>query len=212
MLLIGDIHAQFHNYRATIINSGAVNSLQLGDFGLGFPRSENHFDMSDVKGTHLFIRGNHDNPEVCRKDCYYAGDFGIMNGSFIDGAFDKLFFMSGAWSIDQAYRIPKLTWWEEEQLSYKELNEAANLYKKEKPEIVCSHDCPTFILNHLHHHVIPTRTSQAMDAMFMFKEPALWFFAHHHMSWRMNIRGCWFVCLNEMETLDISKRVVHIPQ
>lgn len=208
MLLIGDIHGLFQHYKATIINCGAKKSLQLGDFGLGFPNTERHYDMSDIKGTHLFIRGNHDNPAVCRADSNYAGDFGILEGSFIDDCFRSLFFISGAWSIDQAYRVPNFTWWEDEQLSQKELCKAINLYNKERPEIVCSHDCPTLILSWIHPgRVIPTRTSQALDVMIQNHRPSYFIFAHHHMSWRKIIDGCLFVCLNEMETLDISKKI-----
>lgn len=213
MLLIGDIHGMFHEYRMKIRSSRAERSLQLGDFGLGFPNSQNHFDISDEKGTHLFIRGNHDNPMVCRKDKYYAGDYGVLEGSFFGGCFDKLFFVSGAWSIDQAWRTENVSWWKEEQLSLKELENAIDKYKEVEPEVVCSHDCPTVVLYYIHPgRVIPTRTSQALDEMFLTRKPNYWIFAHHHISWRKNIDGCTFVCLNELETLDISNRIVHLPQ
>lgn len=208
MLLIGDIHGLFSDYKQIIRNYGAKKSLQLGDFGLGFPNGQKQVDMDEFDGTHLFIRGNHDNPFHCRRSSNYAGDFGTLEGSFIDGMFEKLFFISGAWSIDEAWRTPGKDWWEDEQLSFEELNKAVELYGKEKPEIVCSHDCPTLVLHYIHSsRVIPTRTSQAMDVMFQERRPSYWFFAHHHISWRMNIQGCTFVCLNEMECLDISKRI-----
>jgi uncharacterized protein YutD len=207
MLLISDVHGQFHAYKSIIKRTGAKKSLQLGDFGLGFDPYVDDIDMSGFEGTHLFIRGNHDNPAVCRKSKIYAGDFGVLHGEFIDGLFDKLFFISGAWSIDQAYRTENVSWWKDEQLSQEELSNAVNLHLEEKPDIMCSHDCPTFILQKLHHQIIPTRTSQAMDVMFLNHKPSYWFFAHHHVSWRMNIEGCTFVCLNELECLDISKRI-----
>ena len=213
MLLIGDIHGLFIEYKKLLRRTGVKKSLQLGDYGLGFPESTNHVDMSDIKGNHLFIRGNHDNPAVCRKDSNYAGDYGVIDGEFIEGLFNKLFFISGAWSIDKNWRTPNVSWWEEEQLSQKELCEASNQYAEVKPPIVCSHDCPTLVLYHLYpSRVIPTRTSQAMNVMFMENKPAYWIFAHHHISWRKHIDGCTFVCLNEMEILDISKRIVNFPQ
>lgn len=213
MLLIGDIHGMFWDYKAIIKRSGANRSLQLGDFGLGFRDTMSFPDMSDVKGKHRFIRGNHDNPAVCRADKFYAGDYGVMEGSFIDGCFDKLFFISGAWSIDQAWRTENISWWKDEQLSCEELADAINKYKEVEPDVVCSHDCPTVVLNYLYPgRVIPTRTSQAMDEMFLSRKPSYWIFAHHHVSWRKNIDGCTFICLNEMETLDISGRIINIPQ
>ena len=213
MLLIGDIHGLFWEYKSLIRRTCVRNSLQLGDFGLGFRDRMTFPDMSDVEGEHLFIRGNHDNPAICRADNHYVGDYDILEGSYIGGAFDKLFFISGAWSIDKDYRTPNVSWWKDEQLSYEELCEATNKYNEEKPEIVVSHDCPTLVLYHIHpERVIPTRTSQAMDTMFMSRKPKYWVFAHHHMSWRKNIDGCTFICLNEMETLNISGRIINIPQ
>lgn len=206
MLLIGDVHGLFFDYKAKIRRLGVKTSLQLGDFGLGFPNSFDHFDMSDIKGTHKFIRGNHDNPAICRKDEYYAGDFGTIEGDFVNGLYDKLFFISGAWSIDKAYRVEGKTWWEEEQLSQEELCEAVNKYNEDKPEIVVSHDCPTIVLQNLYpSRLIPTRTSQAMDVMFLTRKPQFWIFAHHHQSWRKNIDGCTFICLDELEVLNLDE-------
>lgn len=216
MLLIGDAHGLFMDYRM-IVKSWAMvgikKSLQLGDFGLGFPstRINSQSFIEGIEGDHKFIRGNHDDPDFCRKDKNYAGDFGIIEGSYIDDYFHKLFFISGARSIDSDWRTPGLDWWPDEQLSDEELCDAVNLYNEEKPAIVCSHDCPTIVLQQLYpHRTLPTRTSQAMDIMFMSYKPSYWIFGHHHMSWRKNIDGCWFICLNELETLDISKRIINI--
>lgn len=211
MLLIGDVHGLFYDYKWIIKKYEAKKSLQLGDFGLGFPDSMNHVDMSDIEGDHLFLRGNHDNPEVCRKDKNYIGDYGVLKGSFIEDYYDKLFYISGAWSIDKEWRTPNVSWWEDEQLSYEELCNVVNKYNEEQPDIVCSHDCPTMVLHELYpSRVIPTRTSQAMDTMFMSRKPAYWFFGHHHKSFRKLIDGCLFICLNELETIDISKRITNI--
>lgn len=208
MLLIGDIHALFWDYKEILKRSGTKKSLQLGDYGLGFPDTMKGIDLSDIDGTHLFIRGNHDNPAVCRKNQYYLGDFGILEGSFIDDFFTKLFYISGAWSIDRAYRTEGISWWSDEELSYDELSDAVNLYIKEKPDIICSHDCPEEVLQIFYPaSAHPTRTAQALSSMFQHHTPSYWFFAHHHKSWRKNVMGCNFVCLNELETIDISKRI-----
>lgn len=210
MLLVGDVHSLFYDYKRKVQNSGVKTSLQLGDFGLGFPNGLDHVDMSDVEGIHLFIRGNHDNPSVCRVDKCYAGDYGVLEGSFIDGFFDKLFFISGAWSIDREWRIENVSWWSDEQLSYEELSKAIDKYEDVKPEIICAHECPTFVLHRLYSsNFIPSRTSQALEQMINIHKPSYFFFAHHHFSWRKEINGCWYICLDELETLDISKRVIN---
>lgn len=210
MLLIGDVHGLFYNYKEIIKQTGARLSLQLGDFGIGFPDTPKHLDMSDFLGTHLFLRGNHDNPFHCRHSSNYIGDYGIYEGSFIEDRFTKLMYISGAWSIDQKWRTPGVSWWEDEQLSYEELSRAVNIYIKEEPDIVCSHDCPVMILQEMYKGLgplIPTRTAQAMDSMIQHRMPSYWFFAHHHHSWRRTIDGCTFICLNELEYLDISKSI-----
>jgi len=208
MLLIGDVHALWHDYKTILRRSGVQKSLQLGDFGLGFPHGIKEIDLEEIEGTHLFLRGNHDNPFHCRKSSHYVGDYGIMKGEFIDGMFTELMYISGAWSIDKEWRIPGRDWWEEEELSYKELSDVVNFYLKEKPDIICTHDCPTLILREMYpSRVIPTRTSQAFDSMIQHRMPSYWFFAHHHTSWRKNVDGCNFVCLNELECLDISKNL-----
>lgn len=208
MILIGDIHGLFYDYR-DILRRYGKDSLQLGDFGLGFRDTMDHVDVSEIPGIHRFLRGNHDNPDVCRRDKSYIGDYGYIEGSYIGGSCSKLFYISGAWSIDQDSRTPGISWWEDEQLSYEELSDASNKYLEVSPGILCSHDCPTFCLDYIHNgRVIPTRTSQAMDIMFSLWRPSYWIFAHHHVSWRRYIDGCWFICLNELEVLDISGRII----
>jgi len=208
MLLIGDVHGLFSNYMKLIEMSGSKKSLQLGDFGLGFPNGETHIDLSHIEGNHQFLRGNHDNPEVSRASSNYIGDYGIIEGSFIDDAFDKLFYISGAWSIDQTLRKVDYDWWEDEELSYEELSDAVNFYLKEKPDIVCSHECPTTILSHMYDssRCFTSRTGQSFDIMIKHHIPRYCFFGHHHRTWKKKVDDCLYTCLNELETLDISKK------
>jgi hypothetical protein len=205
MLLIGDVHRSFDDYREIVKRSQEKSSLQLGDFGLGFPIGPDHLDMSDIEGQHLFIRGNHDNPAICKVDPNYAGDFGIIEDCFIGGRYTKLFFISGAWSIDQHSRTPGMTWWHDEELSFPKLNDAVNLYIEEQPEIVCSHCCPTiaFIGLELGYNHYSSRTVDAMNEMFLNHRPAMWIFAHHHTSKNRIISGTIFRCLNELEIFTI---------
>jgi len=209
MLLISDIHGLFTEYKEIIQASGAEKSLQLGDFGLGFPHGPKSIDLSDINGTHLFIRGNHDNPFHCRRSPYYAGDYGVLGGDFINGLFDKLFFVSGAWSIDKDWRTPGKNWWPDEELSVQELTEMIKMYENIKPYVVCTHDCPFEVVKHIHSsYPIPTRTGQAMDQMLQAHVPSYWIFGHHHVSWKGNVKGCRFIGLDVLETLDISKRPI----
>lgn len=210
MILVGDIHGKF-NILQNIIEKNKGMIIQLGDLGIGFPErkinpvffidqnapytldSQSYFEYS--KTRFRFIAGNHDNPEVCKKHKNYLGDYGI---------FKDLFYVSGAWSIDQQYRKEGMDWWKDEELSIKQLEDMLDLYEKTKPEIVITHDCPFRILKLLYSQVISTRTGQALDAMLDIHIPNFWYFAHHHKSFTYNyMNKCTIQCLNTNEIKKI---------
>lgn len=67
---IGDVHGNWKRYKK-IIND-CDTSIQVGDFGVGFiskiteqVHSNPPYDHMK-RGDHRFIRGNHDNPNVCK--------------------------------------------------------------------------------------------------------------------------------------------------
>ena len=99
--LVGDVHGKFHRYEKLIKDCDA--SIQVGDFGVGFfyifgdhrvPMANPPYD-SIKKGNHRFIRGNHDNPDVCRRQSYWIPDGTIE---------DHVLFVGGAHSIDRHIR------------------------------------------------------------------------------------------------------------
>lgn len=186
-LLIGDVHGHHKTY-INLLYKYQTNSIQLGDFGV--------FDKK-LPPNALFIRGNHDNPNLCRKSPNYLGDWGYL-------ADEKIFYVSGAWSFDWMQRIPGVSWWPEEELSYNEFNRVIADYTRIKPEIVVSHDCPTIckplVVNG---DISKTKTDQALQACFDIHRPKMWVFAHHHKSLNQEIDGTKFICLDELEPLLI---------
>lgn len=48
------------------------SSVQLGDFGIGFPGDE---PLPPLPSNTWFLRGNHDNPEAARSHGNYLGDY-----------------------------------------------------------------------------------------------------------------------------------------
>lgn len=137
MWFIGDCHGKIKQYRTLIraMPEGA-KSLQLGDMGVGFKGVHLMPVGSLLRGEHKFIRGNHDSPKACRGHKLYAGDFGYMPD-------EQLFFLGGAWSIDQNWRVEGVSWWRDEELSYAELDQAYQLYVKVRPRIVATHEAPS---------------------------------------------------------------------
>ena len=67
MLFIGDVHGCFNPYKK--VTESADSSLQLGDMGNGFRTRMNKGGVTrspELNHNHKFIRGNHDDPSVCR--------------------------------------------------------------------------------------------------------------------------------------------------
>jgi len=211
---IGDVHGHFQLYKSLLDDTP---SFQVGDMGIGFDPILN----LEMSAQHRFIRGNHDDPEMCRVHPNYAGEFGYD---------DKygLFFLSGAWSIDKDFRIAyqkqtgKAIWWAQEELSEEQLIEAEKLYISCKPKVVVTHDCPESINNLLlspglvydkeqkrmvreNANYFRTRTGMFLERLFQLHQPNYWLFGHYHQSWKRELVGTKFICLNELEVYEMAE-------
>lgn len=205
--VIGDVHGKFKPYRNIIRD--VPFSIQAGDMGVGF-RGYRHGELVHLtnppydamsEGHHLFIRGNHDNPEVCKRQRYW-----IPDGTVVDG----IFCLGGAVSIDRAYRTEGLDWWPDEELSYAELERMIDEYAAIKPEVVITHDCPSSIANeilaafNMRKIEDGSRTRVALEQMLAAHQPREWYFGHWHVSLSF-VRGrTKFQCLNELEYVDVE--------
>jgi Icc-related predicted phosphoesterase len=202
---IGDVHGKFDAYEKLIREND--NTIQVGDMGVGF-RSWPHGEWRAnpphdkmVASNSLFIRGNHDNPHVCRRhsQCIQDGHFTKLDGR-------TTMFIGGGLSIDKDYRIEDFSWWPEEQLSQPEMNRIADIYEKVKPEIMVTHECPitaTVNIPHSHHFDDHSRTSQFLQSLWNYHKPKIWVHGHHHVSVDHVIEGTRFICLAELEMKDI---------
>ncbi len=193
MLFIGDVHGLFPQYQS-IIDGTPDDTCQLGDMGLGFGRSwPEKFPTKD-----RFIRGNHDNPAICRRHPNYLGEYGIIPEI-------SLFYLSGAWSIDQLLRTAGIDWWADEQLYKSDLDSAVALYTQVKPSFVVTHDCPTSVRKTMFkgRPAFNTRTDVALQEMLDAHVPTTWLFGHHHVLWKNKISNCDFICLDELSTHSI---------
>ena len=109
----GDVHGKFRKYRE-LLRVSPYPSIQVGDMGVGFlddygfPRANPPYD-SMVSAKALFIRGNHDNPKVCKEHALF-----IKDGSFMK----NMMFCGGGFSIDRARRTEGFSWWPDEELPY----------------------------------------------------------------------------------------------
>jgi len=206
---IGDVHGKYRQYRKIIKEVDA--SIQVGDMGVGFysfphrdPQANPPHDLM-VQHNARFIRGNHDNPAVCKNQTQWIPD------GYYDPATGTMF-IGGADSIDKALRIKDYSWWDDEELDYSTLNKLVDSYEDYKPRIMVTHDAPYLIAAEVIRPMLmqhyakfeATRTRQAFQQMFQLHQPELWIFGHYHVSFDHTINGTRFICLAELEYKDIE--------
>lgn len=209
---IGDVHGKYNAYKRILKDSPP--SVQVGDMGVGFMKLRPDNDVQYltnppydrmVAGNHKFIRGNHDNPAVCRKHSQYIAD-----GTY--WAPQRMMFVGGASSVDRALRTEGVDWWADEELSIAELNTIVDDYIRFKPKIMVTHDCPeevakaAFFDRHRGklNPGVSARTRQAFQSMFSAHSPDLWVYGHWHAPFDHVIGGTRFLCLAELEFRDIE--------
>lgn len=208
MRYVGDVHGKYRQYRRII--RGAPASIQVGDLGVGFRRYPHgdpepnppHAEM--VKHNARFIRGNHDNPAACEHHSQW-----IPDGA--NDPYTGTMFVGGANSIDKAFRIKDYSWWQDEELSYRELNDMIVVYEALRPEIVVTHDAPQAIAAEIVRPLLRgnigqfemTRTRSALQQMWAIHQPKLWIFGHYHVSFDHVLQGTRFICLAELEYIDL---------
>jgi len=192
---IGDVHGKIDSYKKLI--RGSLCSIQVGDMGLGFTRV-----VLPVLQNHYFIRGNHDSPAVCRSHPNNLGDFGITT---IDSK--RVLYVGGGYSLDQRGRLPGVTWWHDEELSYTQFEDILDLVQGKEIDVVASHEAPSAIVYQLGlgSNIVETRTAQGLEAIRRVIKPKLWVFGHYHLRFYRTVVGCRFVGLDELEYFDFKR-------
>jgi hypothetical protein len=213
---VGDVHGRFGQYEKII--AGAPRSVQVGDMGIGFRPAggppDGAFSVTPphgamARGDHRYIRGNNDNPAVCREDPHWIPDGRFENG---------IMFVGGALSIDRPLRTEGYSWWPDEELSPAELRRMLALYIERKPAIMVTHDCPEEVARIVITRIpamgvsrkdFPSRTRYALQEMWAAHAPSLWIFGHYHLGFDQILRGgrengTRFVCLAELEYRDVN--------
>lgn len=205
---IGDVHGKFSRYKTIIEDS--QDTIQVGDMGVGFVHyggdKHRHFSSNPPyekmkAGNHRFIRGNHDNPHVCKKHSQYIPD-GTIEGNMM--------FVGGALSVDKAWRTIDYDYWVDEELSQPELYQLMDAYEAAKPDIMVTHDCPEWVAQTMESISgrqklgVSSRTRQAFGAFYGLHQPRVWIYGHWHFSFDEVIGKTRFICLNELEVKDVE--------
>lgn len=210
---LGDCHGKFRRYKKLIAEYKITR--QVGDFGVGFYRYDQDFNRKldgcnppfdhMARGDHKFNRGNHDNPQDCAKHKFW-----IPDGHIEQADHSKIMYIGGALSTDRSLRLEGFNWWPDEELSYNELMLLLDVYTKEKPDVLVTHDCPESIaqiiepLSGRRKLDLPSRTRQALQSMLEIHKPKLHVFGHWHYSMDTVIEGTRYRCLAELEPFNID--------
>lgn len=186
---IGDVHGKFDEYLD--LTRHVDFSIQVGDFGAGFG------NLPILYTNHRFIRGNHDSPMVCASSPNWIND---------GHSEDNMFFVGGAMSIDQYCRVEGVSWWRDEELSISQFDDIITKYEMAKPDIMVSHECPDKIAHEIFDisKKYNSRTRQAFDTMLEVWQPKIWIFGHWHQPVNTVINGVRFICLAELQTIDLE--------
>ena len=172
--------------------------IQVGDLGAGFVSPTAFREKVSKREDFRFIRGNHDDPAICRRDPRHLGDWGAAGG---------VFWVSGAFSIDRAWRVEGRDWWPDEELSAAQMRDAFDAYAEAKPRLVISHDGPACLFDGGPMAMMfygPSATATLLQAMFERHRPEAWIFGHHHVSRDFMLKGTRFRCLAELETVTLE--------
>lgn len=192
MRFIGDIHADYNFLLKKI--KDIDESIQVGDFGIGFRLNPTHlYDYN----KHLFIRGNHDDPRLCKSQPNYIEDGTVKN---------DIMFVGGASSIDKAWRVEDIDWWRDEELSYEDLDRMIDIFDVTRPNVMVTHEAPNYAVKHFGLRIFEdnSRTRGAFDRMFEMHKPKFWIFGHWHIDFDKIIDGCRFICINQRSYADID--------
>lgn len=214
--LVGDTHGTALNINKVFEKHTVKNDVivQLGDFGFIWNQDWKHkitglqmvFEKFD--STLAFIDGNHENFEILNSfpvETWKGGKvhrispniIHLMRGQVFE-IFGKTFFtMGGASSIDYIYRQNRISWWEEENITFQDMEEASkNLAAvKDTVDYVLTHTCAMMekqrlgLKNMFDSH--NENQLQHIRDIITFKQ---WYFGHYHMDWQGNDK---FFCLWE---------------
>jgi hypothetical protein len=183
--ILGDVHANVPAYLNLI--KKAQYSVQLGDFGFG---AEFHQKTAQIdKSRHVVILGNHD--DYSNPIHMALGDF----GEYSLGGFN-FFYIRGAYSIDRACRTLGIDWWAQEELTWSQGYKCIEAYRKAKPSIVLTHDCPEEIIYLMGRGYPSTITRQILQTCLEVHRPKMWIFGHHHINWTKTYKDTTFRCLD----------------
>lgn len=192
--VIGDVHGKIDSYLDICQreNEAGYDTICVGD--VGFQKDHNILleKLNHQKNKVNF--GNHDYwPRVAIAP-YSLGRFSFNRG---------ILTFAGAFSIDKQYRTPGLDWFPEEQTNFAEFGRFVTDFHYKPVHTVISHEAPQTVVRELWGYS-SDMTREMLDVILKLYKPSRWFFGHHHQSRSIELSGCKFRCLAELEEYRID--------
>jgi hypothetical protein len=192
--LISDCHGKMAEYHSLI--KKPLYSIQLGDFNFTYDTLKNVDPL-----YHRVLKGNHDNYDMTDYP-HFLGDYGVYSvGGY------NFFFIRGGYSVDKEWRMPGVTWWEQEELNYQQAQDCISLYSQVLPDYVISHDAPYIC----HGYGIITNkwklnlsfTTKLLQELYNIHQPSEWAFGHYHVTKNFTVGLTHFHALAELDYIDL---------
>jgi len=196
--LISDIHGNVDKAEELLkaCPEFIKNIVFLGDIGFGFPE----FDIDRFycllnnqyqNKVFYLIQGNHDNA-----DCFMNKSNVMAVTTYdwhkiidIDGV--RVLMIPGAFSYDKNMRLPGVSWWDNEEMSYDALSNLIKNYKI--ADIILSHDAPLTSYFYFFPETKISKTNAALDEILdgtvKSGKSVRWFHGHLHFGYVNQIRG-----------------------
>ena len=195
VLVVGDVHGRFTEFRQAIEKLKPEMVLSTGDFGY-WPDKYNIEGLWDDNQIPIyFCDGNHEDHSVLKNydeiteiadNVFYmprGSTLQLPNGMIV-------LFMGGAVSIDRDIRCEGLNYFIEEELTYDDLP-AEDL---DEVDIVISHTKPTGI--DIEIDIVDDASMEVLDEVFEMYRPHKWYFSHFHIYKFIESDNCKWYCLN----------------
>lgn len=199
--------------------------IVVGDFGViwnNIPsEKEEKFiaRLDEMPYTFAFVDGNHENFDRINnypEEKWMRGNIHrisnnvihLMRGQIYDilceGETKRVFVMGGAISVDRHQRHIGIDWWEQENPSYMEINEAFdNLDEVDnKVDYVLTHDCPAKVIPMID----PTYSIDSVEMLLEEIDNRIeykkWFFGHHHLNAEYGVDKEYRMLLDDIVRID----------
>ena len=170
------------------------NVFLLGDMGFGFPEfdkerfyrllrkrySDKQFYL--IQGNHDFLgeMDDSDNVKIVTAETWHK--FTCINNL-------NILMIPGAYSYDKNQRIPDVSWWYTEEMSYAALENLLQVWKM--ADVIISHDAPLSSYFYFFPETKISRTNAALDAILVdlikYEKPIHWFHGHLHYGYHQTI-------------------------